>query len=338
MRFRFHDPARGTEPVVSVDGICPIGPNFSHWPGNRTPPELKHDLSTGIALNIAERIERDPHERERLFHGIEIVSNNHVDTDGILSAFVFLEPRLALAHRDLLLAAAKTGDFQVFTTRAALAIELTLTEVTEFVGRDLEPFERRQRQYEAALELVPRLLEHPFACLDQVERDFERILADVEAARSPAVTVRHEPALSLAVIEAPRELDRVATNTIAADSVRVLAIVPAGEGNLFRYHDRVESWFELVSREVPKRVRLDTLAARLELLEASETDAHWQSHAIDEPVPECWFGTTGTGASFGPTVAGALAPSRLKPRVVETAVRQHLEDGGTELGTNRRCK
>ena len=39
------------EPVITVDGaIGAPGLNLSHWPGNTTPKELRHDLSTGSAL------------------------------------------------------------------------------------------------------------------------------------------------------------------------------------------------------------------------------------------------------------------------------------------------
>ncbi len=342
MRFRFHAPRHDNEPVVSIDGICPLGPNFSHWPGNRTPRELKHDLSTGIALAVAKRVTRDPREAERLFQGIEIVSNNHIDTDGILSAFAFFDPRRALAHEDLLIAAATTGDFQVFTTKEALAIELTLTDLTDASHpqasqwRGLETDKMRQRQYELALDLLPELLERPFARVGRIGADLERILGDVAFAKTNAVSVARDEDNSLAVVTTPRELDRVATNTLAGDAARVLNVIPDGEGHRYRYHDRVESWFDLVSRAVPKRVPLETLALRLDGLEDSTTGDHWNSHASDEPVPECWFGTRGDGRSFGPTVSGALAISRLRPRVVETAVRQHLEDGGSTLLSNRR--
>ncbi len=343
MRFRFHSPEFDSEPVVSIDGVCPTGPNFSHWPGNRTPTDLKRDLSTGIALAVAERVVADPRERERLFSGIEIVSNNHIDTDGILSAFAFLDPRRALLHRDVLIAAATTGDFQVFTTRAGLAIELTLTDLVDpshpsaHEWRELPEREKRQRQYELALDLLPRLLEHPFACLDRVGRDFERIVADVELARTSAVRVTRDDELAFAVVEPPRDIDRVAINTAAGDAVRVLTITADGDGRRYRYHDRIESWFDIVSRVVPARVPLSSLAARLDGLESSADGSHWLHHSELEPVPECWFGSAGGGPRFGPTVSGTLARSRLEPRVVTTAVRHHLEDGHSPLLSNRRC-
>ena len=50
--------------VVSVDGLTGLpGLHLSHWPGNATPSELRHDLSTGCALAFARLA---PEERRRL--------------------------------------------------------------------------------------------------------------------------------------------------------------------------------------------------------------------------------------------------------------------------------
>lgn len=313
--------------MISVDGVTPLGPNFSHWPGHRTPPELRDDLSTGILLRLAAL---PPQQRATYLAGHDVVTNNHVDTDGILSVFTLLHPDAALQHRDLLLAAARCGDFQTFTSDAALAIELTLSAITSAVDADgLGGPAKRQRQYEVALEHVPRLLADPFVERERIAADFERIRADVEFARSDAVRVEHHAALDLAVIDAPRELDRVAFNTAAGADSRVLTLVPYGRGHLVRVWQRVESWFDLVSRVVPPRTELSGLAARLEALEAPEAEAHWHAHPPTDPVPECWFGEVGDGPSFGPTVSGALCVSRLARRLVVRAVVEHFERGFT---------
>ena len=55
MQFRFFHPDLPSADLVSVDGVAPVGPNLSHWPGNRTPADLKHEVSTGIVLNLLRR-------------------------------------------------------------------------------------------------------------------------------------------------------------------------------------------------------------------------------------------------------------------------------------------
>ncbi|MBK9970649.1 MAG: hypothetical protein IPP16_07900 [Acidimicrobiaceae bacterium] len=65
-------------PNVVVDG----SPNadtvltLSHWPGSPTPPELRDDLSAQIAFRALSEPER--------FAGVEAVTNNHFDQDGIV--------------------------------------------------------------------------------------------------------------------------------------------------------------------------------------------------------------------------------------------------------------
>ena len=67
----------------------------SHWPGNRTPPELKADLSTGICLSFA----RAPAEyQQTVLAGAEAVVNDHYDTDGFLSMLAIVRPDVALAR------------------------------------------------------------------------------------------------------------------------------------------------------------------------------------------------------------------------------------------------
>ena len=59
--YRFQEEP-GTEPVLSVDGYFGApGLNLSHWPGNETPEDLRHDLSTGSALLFA-RLEPEVRE------------------------------------------------------------------------------------------------------------------------------------------------------------------------------------------------------------------------------------------------------------------------------------
>src|SRR5262245_52723944 len=98
-----------SERLLSVDGAWgQPGLNLSHWPGNATPKELKHDLSTGIALAFARLPQR---ERERLAEGCVAIANNHYDTEGVCAVFAVRRPELALPRAEKLLAAGAAGDF-----------------------------------------------------------------------------------------------------------------------------------------------------------------------------------------------------------------------------------
>ncbi len=107
-RFEFvdHDGRyEGEPPAIGCDGLVPgAALDLTHWRGNRTPREFKADTSTEIALKFVA-------SAETARWAGAVVVNNHFDTDGILSAWTLLEPDLALANRDLLIAAAEAGDF-----------------------------------------------------------------------------------------------------------------------------------------------------------------------------------------------------------------------------------
>src|SRR5262249_2591290 len=106
-RFLFVDESySGAQPAISCDGLVPgAALDLTHWQGNHTPAQYKADTSTEIAL----RFVASPEAAERWAGAV--VVNNHFDTDGILSAWILLDSDRAMAHRDLLVAAAEAGDF-----------------------------------------------------------------------------------------------------------------------------------------------------------------------------------------------------------------------------------
>jgi hypothetical protein len=106
-RFQFiEDSYEGDVAAVSCDGLVPgAALDLTHWQGNRTPRQYKADTSTEIALNFAGA----PEAGEQWANAV--VVNNHFDTDGLLSAWVLLDPHEAMTHRALLVAAAESGDF-----------------------------------------------------------------------------------------------------------------------------------------------------------------------------------------------------------------------------------
>ena len=121
MRFEFYTEAIADVPKLSVDGTVDNSIHFSHWEGNRTPPEVKADTSTEIALNLV----ASPN-RAALTNGIELVTNNHFDTDGTLSVWTVLTGERALAYRDLLIAAAEAGDFSEHSSDNGVRVSIAI--------------------------------------------------------------------------------------------------------------------------------------------------------------------------------------------------------------------
>src|SRR5215207_835858 len=121
MRFEFYTEALHNVPKLSVDGTVDNSIHFSHWQGNTTPTEVKADTSTEIALNLVASL-----NRAELTNGIELVTNNHFDTDGVLSVWTVLTGERALECRDLLIAAAEAGDFSEYSSDEGVRVSIAI--------------------------------------------------------------------------------------------------------------------------------------------------------------------------------------------------------------------
>jgi hypothetical protein len=165
MRFEYHSDAIANVPKLSVDGTVGNAIHFSHWKGNETPQSVKADTSTEIALNLVAAPDRD-----ELTRGIDLVTNNHFDTDGVLSVWTVLTGERALKLRDKLIAAAEAGDFSEMSTqagvRASIVIQGSESPIDEDAGSPLaqqlagEPVSDEARAYELILPHVEHVLTH----------------------------------------------------------------------------------------------------------------------------------------------------------------------------------
>ena len=82
--------------------------SLSNVPGSVTPTELRADTAAEMAL----RLLRSP-ERERRLAGVEAVSAERCDADGLLGVWALLEPDAALRRADQVADAARAGTFSV---------------------------------------------------------------------------------------------------------------------------------------------------------------------------------------------------------------------------------
>ncbi|MBV9926449.1 MAG: hypothetical protein JOZ96_15630 [Acidobacteria bacterium] len=121
MRFEFYHEGLNEAPLLSVDGTVGGALHLSHWEGNETPEELRADTSTEIALNFAAWPRRGEWAR-----GVEVVTNNHFDADGVLSVWSVLNGVRAPALREKLISAAEAGDFSEFPNEDAVRVSILL--------------------------------------------------------------------------------------------------------------------------------------------------------------------------------------------------------------------
>ena len=174
------------ERVISVDGAWNArGLNLSHWPGNTTPCELAHELSTGVALNFAHLAEE---RRRELAHGCTAIANNHFDTDGVCAVFAVRHPELALPRAELLLDAAAAGDFFRVPNERAFQIDAIVGGLAD---EERSPWRDRWRgldgraKHEAVLiELVAHLPEILDGDLEAYASLWKRELEDLRADRT----------------------------------------------------------------------------------------------------------------------------------------------------------
>lgn len=293
---------------LSVDGMTPSGPNLSHWPGNRTPHRWKADLSTGIVLNFA----RAPAAEQQAFlDGAEVVLNDHYDTDGFLSLLAILRPEIAFAREELCLAAAATGDFGVFLTWRAFAIDRIVAHLPS--ASVLADAAKSLHRYQWLLAHAEEILDQPERHAQLWRSELAQVTAELDAGREAIErTLHHDQGLSVLHTDGPRH--RMSINTLAK-AFRVLHVQHGGDGIRYRYHDRTESWFELATFEPQPRRDLRLLAARLQQLEGPPGDSRWCADPPTEPIPELYFGIPST-QHYG-QITRVLTPSRLRPEQVE---------------------
>jgi len=312
LQLAYAGAAGAPEPHLSVDGMTPKGPNLSHWPGNRTPPQWRADLSTAIALRFA----RAPAADRAAFLGdARHVVNDHYDTDGFGSLLAVLEPEVAFRHEELLLAAAAVGDFGVWVSWRAFAIDRIIKRLADaespvrgvFRGID-DPDELSLRRYQWLMERGESLFQHIGSYRVLYEDEMAEVQEEIEHGLRGAIHLEQFSRAGLSVLTSDSPRHRMTLNTLAA-AFRVLHAVDTGEERYFRYHDRTESWFDLVTICAPPRRDLRPLAQKLTELEPPRDGASWQADDPSTPIPELYFGVPSEQA-YG-EITRELRPSRL---------------------------
>jgi hypothetical protein len=322
MRFEFYSEALENVPKLSVDGTVENSIHFSHWEGNRTPAEVKADTSTEIALNLV----ASPN-RAALTNGIELVTNNHFDTDGVLSVWTVLTGERALAYRDLLIAAAEAGDFSEHSSDDGVRVSIAIqgsdqASPNNDEGSPLarliagEEVDDDARAYELVLPQVERLLTNINDYESLWREGWEAVAAAIESFERGESSVSEftESKVSLITL-APQLFDGAgfsptrhaapytAISKFAKGELFLIAI-PANSGWFYRLDYPYYSWAETVVR--PQVQRRD-LTGVLQVLNSKEGnhDGRWKMDNREM-----------TSAVKFLDSAGTLAASRLEPQVV----------------------
>lgn len=294
MRFEFYHDGLLHIPKLSVDGTVPNSIHFSHWQGNETPPALKADTSTEIALNLVACAQRD-----ELTRGIDLVTNNHFDTDGVLSVWTLLTGERALELRERLIPAAEAGDFSEFKTvdgvRASLVIqgsdqplpnEAVLSPLANHLaGGDVTD---ERKAYELVLPEVERVLTRTDDYEPLWRAAWQRIEAAVESFERGQSSVVEEQDVKLSIVTLAPEIygpegfeplqqttPLTAISRYAHGQLFLIA-TPARDGWFYRIDYPYYSWAETVVRPRISRHNLSPVVEELNHLEAGERAGEWR--------------------------------------------------------------
>ena len=323
MRFEFYTEALENVPKLSVAGTVDNSIHFSHWEGNSTPPEVKADTSTEIALNLV----ASPN-RAALTQGIELVTNNHFDTDGALSCWTVLTGERALAYRDLLISAAEAGDFSEYSSDDGVKVSIAIqgSDQASPNNDDGSPLARLLAGEEVdddarAYDLVLPRVEHLLTNINDYEslwRDgWESVVSAIEKGKSSVVEYSDISVITLApeLFEGAgfsptrHSAPYTAISKFAKGKLFLIAI-PTTSGWFYRIDYPYYSWAETVVR--PHIARRD-LGPSLQSLNSREPnrDGRWQTDNREM-----------TSAVKFLDSAGMLAASRLQPDDVLSALEQ----------------
>jgi hypothetical protein len=278
MRYVPYDELDGV-PNVIVDGSAQADTvlTLSHWPGSPTPAALQDDLSAQIAFHYLDR--PDSHV------DVEVVSNNHVDQDGLAAMYALVAPDDAQLRREQLVDVARAGDFGTFTARDSARIAWTVAELAGGSGG---------AGYPELIERLPELLDHPERYRTYWADEDAHLAATEAGIADGTISIVDQPDLDLAVVTVParwqrrpsHRFTRIGTSVVHPSAIHNATdqfTIVYQQGRRYELVYRYETWVQYTSRRPRARADLTPLA---EALTADEPgDAMWAFDGVGDLEP-----------------------------------------------------
>jgi len=328
MRFEFYSDAIANVPKLSVDGTVDNAIHFSHWNGNQTPEPVKADTSTETVLNVVAAPNRN-----ELTRSIDLVTNNHFDTDGVLSVWAMLTGERALDLRDRLIAAAEAGDFSEFSSIDGVLASIVIQGSDSPIDKSGSPLAEQLAgkaitdEAEAYVLVLPHI-EHVIKHTGQYEplwrEQWKRVETALDSFTNGRSHVEEIVDAKLSVVTLAPEIFGPSGFDPARDAAPFTAISHHAHGELFLIGTPFEngwayridypyySWAETVTR--PKVARRDLNQVLKQLNEFEQNSSgRWKVDSAE----------LASAAKFSDE-NGRLAVSMLQPDVVTNAVRAHI--------------
>ncbi|MBA2528148.1 MAG: hypothetical protein H0V18_20550 [Pyrinomonadaceae bacterium] len=293
MKFEFYHAGLDNVPKLSVDGTVSNSIHFSHWEGNKTPDEVKADTSTEIALNLVAAL-----NKQQLTQGIDLVTNNHFDTDGVLSVWTVLTGERARDLREQLIPAAEAGDFSEFSTENGMRASIVIqgsdqASANNETGSPLAAYLAGKEisddaeAYELVLPEVERVLRNTGEYESLWRSGWEAIASAMESFEKGRSTVEEYQDAHLSLITLAPEVfspsgfnptRHVAPYTAISCYARgqvFLIATPYRDGWTYRIDYPYYSWAETVIRPRVKRRDFAALISQLNQIEQNH-DGRWK--------------------------------------------------------------
>jgi hypothetical protein len=282
-------------------------------------------------------------DREELTRGIELVTNNHFDTDGVLSVWTMLNPERALPLRQSLIAAAEAGDFSEYTTDAAARASITIQGPDQPVpgeetGSPLanhlagEVVADDALAYELVLPEVERVLTRTDDYEPLWRGAWRRTAAALESFARRTSSVEEFADARLSLVTLSTELFGPAGFDPARHSIPLMAISHNARGQLFligapmkdAWSYRVDypyySWAETVVRPAIVRRDFQALIDRLNELEGG-AQGEWRADTSELSSAFKFMSREGTPA------ACRLTPERVAEEIRLALLQAQSEEG-----------
>jgi hypothetical protein len=282
------------QPNVVVDGSANESTvlTLSHWPHAPCPADLVRDLSAGSAMAYLDHA---------ALHGpAELVTNNHFDQDGLVSAFALCDPEAASERAAMVSDVASAGDFAVCESRDAARVSMA---ISAYADAERSPLGEAARGDYATvcgqlyLELLPRIAEwmdRPAQTRDLWADEDAQLAADLALFRSGAVSIDEVPDLDLSVVTlspSTRSSGGHRFGAMWSDRIHPIPLhgavdgftVLVRQGGWCELRYRYESWVQYVTRRPRPRVDLSPLADELTSLEPG--DRRWTFDGVSALTP-----------------------------------------------------
>lgn len=237
-------------------------------------------------------------------HHARCATARRFEAGSLLALWALTHPDDALLHAEQLARAGCAAEFGVSAGREASALVCAIAAYEDPYDSparaaldDPDPDRRAAALYAVALPALGPMLDR----IDDFDLlwfgEYSEVVRADALLNSGAVQIEPLPALDLAILDTPLRLHRLVRLTATAGFTRLLTV---RSENTYTLEQRYEGWVQGLDPPPAARLRLELLAARLNLFELRA--GTWRADPVDTPRPTLWL-DDGRGAPAPSSIA-----------------------------------